>query len=83
VSDGDGLRPGEPLDSEPGPAEARLGDLLEALRIDPPEPGRGLAVRVVERARWQAALRSVIRVVGQFAGAAGGVGRMLTGRRSR
>lgn len=72
---------GEPLDPPPPPAEARLSEVLQTLRDDAPEPTHALAVRVVERARWQAAVRSALRVVGHFAGAAGGIARLLIGRR--
>lgn len=72
----------EPLDPPPAPAEARLGDLLQTLRDDAPEPGHALAVRVVRRARWQRGLRAVFAVVSQFAGGAGGVGRLLLGKRA-
>lgn len=73
---------GEPLDPAPEPAEARLGDLLQTLRDDAPEPGHALAVRVVQRVRWQAGLRAAISVVSQFAAAAGGIGRLLLGKRT-
>jgi len=73
---------GEPLDPPPPPAEARLGQVLQILRDDAPQPTHALAVRVVERARWQGALRSALRVVSQFAGAASGVARLLIGRRA-
>lgn len=81
MSDDDTRRP-EPLDPPPEPAEARLGDLLTTLREDPPEPGHALAVRVVRRARWQRGLRAALAVVTQFAGAAGGIGRLLLGKRA-
>lgn len=72
----------ESLDPAPGPAEARLGQLLQTLRDDAPEPGHALAVRVVKRARVQAGLRAALSVVTHFAAAVGGFGRSLLGRRS-
>lgn len=73
---------GEPLDPPPPPAEARLSQVLQTLRDDAPESTHALAVRVVERARWQGALRSTLRIVSQFVGVAGGIARLLIGRRA-
>ncbi len=72
----------EPLDPPPPPAEARLDDLLDTLRVSSPEPSHALVVRVVKTARWQGAVRSALRVVSHFASAAGGVARLLMGRRA-
>lgn len=72
----------EPIDPPPAPAEERLDSLLDTLRVDAPEASHALVVRVVQRARWQGAVRSALRVVTQFAAVAGGVARVLMGRRT-
>lgn len=66
----------------PTPAEARLSELLEPLRTDPPRSGPGMALTVVRTARWQSAFRGALRVVSQFAVAAADVARLIIGRRA-
>lgn len=67
-------------ETTPDPAEARLGELLQTLREEQPESSHSLALTVVRRARWQSRLRGALKVVGQFASAAGDVARLLFGR---
>jgi len=66
------------------PAERRLDEHLELLRVEPAEPGKELVVRTVRAARWQRVLREPLRVVGMIAAAAfHGLAQLLgAGRRS-
>lgn len=68
------------VDDPPTPAEARLTQLLEPLRTDPPRSEPDLAVSVVRSARWQSALRGALRAASQIAVAAGDVARLIIGR---
>ena len=54
---------------ERSPAEQRLGEHLELIRVSGPEPGRSLVRRIVRTARWQRALRAPLLVVGMIAAA--------------
>lgn len=72
----------EVADGPATPAEARLGELLEPLRVDPPQPQPGMALAVVRTARWQSAFRGALRAVSQLAVAAADVARLIVGRRS-
>ena len=63
------------------PAEARLSQVLEPLRADPPRPQPGMALAVVRTARWQSAFRGALRAVSQLAVAAADVARLIVGRR--
>ena len=55
---------------ERSPAERRLDEHLELMRVVGPEPGRGLVRRIVRTARWQRAVRAPLLVVGMLAAAA-------------
>ncbi len=55
--------------AEPSPAERRLGEHLELVRVGGPEPGRSLVRRIVRTARWQRALRAPLLVAGMIAAA--------------
>ena len=72
----------EAADGPATPAEARLGELLESLQTHPPQPQPGMALAVVQAARWQSALRGAVRAVSQLAVAAADVARLIVGRRS-
>lgn len=69
-------------DDPPTPAEARLSQLLEPLRSDPPRSDPGTALAVVHAARWQSAFRGALRAVSQIAVAAADVARLILGRRA-
>ncbi len=66
-----------------GPAERRLDEHLELLRINQPTGPRSLAHRVIRTARWQRALREPIRMAALIAGAVIDGLRALTGGRRR
>ena len=68
-------------DDPPTPAEARLSQLLEPLRADPPRSQPGMALDIVRTARWQAALRGALRAASQLAVAAADVARLIVGSR--
>jgi hypothetical protein len=53
----------------PSPAQERLDEHLELLRVDDPSPGRSLAPRIVRTARWQRALRAPVQVAAAVVGA--------------
>jgi len=59
----------EPERGEPSPAERRLGEHLELMRVAGPEPGHSLVRRIVRTARWQRALRAPLLVAGVIAAA--------------
>lgn len=64
------------------PGEGRLVAYLEELRADPPETDRALTQRVTRSARWQAALRGPLEVVGHLGGAlVDGIATLLGGSR--
>ena len=56
---------GEP----PDPAEGRLTGYLEELREDAPASDSSLTLQVQRSARWQAAIRAPLQLVGQLGGA--------------
>lgn len=66
-----------------GPAERRLDEHLELLRVDQPAGHRSLVHRVIRTARWQRALREPIRMAALIAGAMIDGLRVLTGGRRR
>jgi hypothetical protein len=66
----------------PTPAEARLSQLLEPLRAEPPRSGPGMALVVVRKARLQSAFRGALRAVSQLTVAAADVLRLIVGRRT-
>lgn len=74
------------MNGEPGasPAENRLAEHLELLRVDQPSQGDSLARRILRRARWQRAVRTpavvTARLLGAMVSAAGG---LLGGRARR
>jgi hypothetical protein len=51
------------------PAEQRLSEHLELLRASPPSAAAEMVVRIVRRARWQAAIREPMVLVGTVAAA--------------
>ena len=57
-------------DPDRTPAERRLDEHPELLRVEPAEPGKALVVRTVRTARWQRVLREPLRVAGMIAMAA-------------
>lgn len=68
------------------PAERKLGEHLELLRAEGPEPGATLVRRIMRSARWQRILRPGLKVVGMIAGSViDGLGALVgrTGKRSR
>ncbi len=71
---------GEIPADELSPAEERLSEYLELLRADPPVPGPDLIAGIVRRARWQAAVRDPLVLVGTVASALGEGVRLLFGR---
>ncbi len=70
---------GEMPADELSPAEQRLSEYLELLRADPPVPGPDLIAGIVRRARWQAAVRDPLVLVGTVATALGEGIRLLFG----
>lgn len=58
-----------PDNPRPDPAEQRLIDYLVELRDDPPETDKALVRRVSRSARWQAAVRDPLQVIGHLTGA--------------
>lgn len=58
---------GEPPETL-SPAEQRVRALLGLLRAEPPTSSSSLTLAVVRTARWQSAVRGVIRRTGAFAG---------------
>lgn len=78
---------GEPeAREERSPAERRLDEHLELVRVAGPEPGRSLVRRIVRTAIWQRALRAPLLAAGMIAAAAAdGLLRLvvLGGRRRR
>lgn len=57
----------EQAPEELSPAEQRVRALLGLLRSEPPASSSSLTLAVMRTARWQAALREVIRRTGAFA----------------
>ncbi len=72
---------------EPGdalsPAELRLGEHLELLRGDTPQPSTALVKQIIHTARWQQAIRRPLLVVGALASAVAEGFRLLLGARRR
>lgn len=68
-----------PADEDLRPAERRVAELLGTLRTDPPRPEPGLARSVARTARWQAAVKPPLRIVGMFAAALYDGAKLLVG----
>lgn len=64
-----------------GPAEVRLDEHLELLRLEQPAGDRLLAQRVVHAARWQRAVRAPLQVAVSITGAIVDGLRVLVGAR--
>jgi hypothetical protein len=61
------------------PAERRLSEHLEVLRVSPPTGGPELVPRVIRTVRWQRAIRDPLALVGAVAAAiAEGLGLVLS-----
>lgn len=79
-TDGQGRRGADGGPADPG--EDRLVAYLGELREDPPPTDTTLARRVHRSARWQAALRGPLEVVGHLGGALlDGIAALLGGTR--
>ena len=70
---------GDPPADELSPAEQRLSEHLELLRANPPTAAPDLIGRIVRTARWQAAVRDPLVLVGAVALALGESIRLVFG----
>lgn len=61
------------------PAEERALQLMLLLHEDRPRPSDTLRERIMRTARWQYALRGVLHVLAQLAGALGDLTRLVLG----
>lgn len=60
---------GETPFEELTPAEVRLGEHLELLRLSPPAAGPEFVPRIIRGVRWQRAIRDPLALVGVVAAA--------------
>ena len=61
------------------PAEERALQLMLLLHEDRPRPSDSIRERIMRTARWQYALRGVLQIVAQLAGALGDLTRLVFG----
>lgn len=70
--------PQEPLEPTT-PAELRLGEHLQLLKGDPPQPSTALVTQIIRTARWQQAVRRPLLAIGALAAAVADGFRLLLG----
>lgn len=68
-----------PSDEPESPAERRLLEHLELVRLDSPASDASLTERILRRARWQTAARHPLEVLGAIASAVTGAIALLIG----
>jgi hypothetical protein len=74
---------GDPPADELSPAEQRLDEHLELLRANPPTAAPDLITRIVRTARWQAAVRDPLVLIGAVALSLGESIRLVFGAKER
>ena len=74
---------GDPPADELSPAEQRLDEHLELLRANPPTATPDLITRIVRTARWQAAVRDPLVLIGAVAMSLGESIRLVFGAKER
>ncbi len=74
---------GGPPEEPISPAHERVQGYLGLLREEPPQPGRELVPATVRRARWQRALRTPLRALGNLLSAMAGGVALIAGSRRR